>query len=913
MTIKNGFNFNGRSSSDFFIVKKKKRPFFASVTRNLLRLPNMPGAYNQAESVDVLVIEVLVSILEESATSLREREDEINGWLLTKEPVALVFDDAPNKTYYAFINGSLIFDEMNGFADGGTITFICPDPYKYGSEQSQHLTKFRKLTNLALNATTEAGKNYLAMFYNSRVGLALAGVYTYANTKFQGVKSIAPVLMADFVGKVSGSTVVNPHLAKAYRFSSLGSPSTFTAEVAGVDLDSIKTLSGGLFTWSSPTNGYIAQTLFSFNLIRHIEDNYGTIPGADTASKVQWIKNNVAKITFNWHGFGSSPSGNKATVQVWQAMASLWEPFGENLSGVVAKVTNSVANENVLNRIDANGNFHILAHADASNGTTASTINTDYVNLEVELKTTSGLSPTKEAAGLYEVSTEEYDKIFVDPAYSGSNLVQKYPYGVGGHYVNDMPDKNLIPPFTDPKWVLHTNATVKSAYELELVATGNSQISSITLDVKSNQTYTLTIRKRGYLYLDQRDKDFTFVPGTNLANYDATESTRVINFTTTPTTKTVKIELHNSTYGAGTYTFTNPQLELGSVATEFEPQGAPKQVDNVGTAETFPVVKATFNKSATFLSYVTDKDVVLLGRPQASDEVSKDTEQIILNDALGSLVGWTSAGTVLEDGVLGGNFSVYGNYEWRAQSFGSGSAWHGPALKKSLSKILTDFEVELDCTIDSNGAGVGRIEVTLLDVNSSVVGKMSLFDKWSGYERMMFSARAGDAAYGVSLYEGEGSRLGTWNNFNGIIRIGRKNGKWYAFIGAYADENGNLDKRLYRELSNITIDSAIKNISQIQLHAATYGTHPAPLMKLKDLKVKELFDEGDFEVPLIAKEGDVIEINHNTKIIRRNGDVMNDLRDPRGNLFPLQPGTNGITVYPSDVASIEITYPERFL
>jgi Phage tail protein len=746
------------------------------------------------------------------------------------------------------------------------------------------------------------------MFYNSRVGLALAGVYTYANTKFQGVKSIAPVLMADFVGKVSGSIVVNPHRSNRGYGTTLQPPTYFLGgDLTQSDLDKLNSLNGSSASMTRLVNGESSQMSFSFDLIRHIEDNYVTIPGADTATKVAWLRANIAKLTCNWHGLGSSPSGSQATIKVFYNGA--WSYGFSHNQSTVTKISHNAMNQSVMMPycIQSDGFIHYLANAEPSNGTVASTINTDYVNLEVELKTTSSLSPTKEAAGLYEASTEEYDKIFVDPSYSGSNLVQKYPYGVGAHYVNDMPDKNLIPPFTDPRWVLHANATVKSAYELELNATASAQASYFEIKCSPNTPYTLSVSHNGRLKIDVIDANGNF------SSIISATSDQIYNFSTLANSAFIRISVTSSSSVLGLLNFTNQQLELGSVATPFEPQGAPKQVDNLGTAETFPVVKATFNKSATFLSYVTDKDVVLLGRPQASDEVSKDTEQIILNDALGSLVGWTSAGTVLEDGVLGGNFSVYGNYEWRAQAFGSGSAWHGPALKKSLSKPLTDFEVELDCTIDSNGAGVGRIEVSLLDVNSSVVGKMSLFDKWSGYERMIFSARAGDVAYGVSLYEGEGSRLGTWNNFNGIIRIGRKNGKWYAFIGAYADENGNLDKRLYRELSNITIDSAIKNISQIQLHAAAYGTHPAPLMKLKNVKVKELFDEGDFEVPLIAKEGDIIEIDHNTKIIRRNGDVMSDLRDPRGDLFPLQPGINGISVYPSDVASIEITYPERFL
>src|SRR5690606_15713859 len=50
-------------------------------------------------------------------------------------PKELIFKDEPNRIYYALVDGEFELDEI--FSTGrGEITFICPDPYKYGPEKT---------------------------------------------------------------------------------------------------------------------------------------------------------------------------------------------------------------------------------------------------------------------------------------------------------------------------------------------------------------------------------------------------------------------------------------------------------------------------------------------------------------------------------------------------------------------------------------------------------------------------------------------------------------------------------------------------------------------------------------------------------------------------------------------------------
>jgi hypothetical protein len=192
----------------------------------------------------------------------------------------------------------------------------------------------------------------------------------------------------NFVGKVTGSTVENPHTAKhVINQSVLQPPTGIWAELGTPHYGSISSLNGISMVSTATSNGVQAQQLFSFNLIKMLQHKLNFIvPGVNVAAQVQWLKDNLSKITANWHGFGSSPTGNKANVSWWNNTFSLWSSAQTTLSGSVVKVVRDTA---VTSVIDTNGFVHFLAYTDPSNGTIASAINTDFIELVVETKSIS--------------------------------------------------------------------------------------------------------------------------------------------------------------------------------------------------------------------------------------------------------------------------------------------------------------------------------------------------------------------------------------------------------------------------------------------------------------------------------------------------------------------------------------------
>lgn len=215
---------------------------------------------------------------------------------------------------------------------------------------------------------------------NGNVGTASG--FNYRTTEY-------PDRVADFVGKIAGSVVENPNVAKAYEGASLASPSTFSYEHVTAGYSLLNTLNGATCPTPTSVNGRIPQQLFSFNVVVEFEKAYGAVPSADQtlAGKIAWLVNNLSSLVLGWTGYGSCPSGNKASIYNYKS--SSWAGGGGNTSSSPNTLSITYATE-LANRIQADGFIHFIASTDASDGITPSTIYTDYVKLTMKFKPASG-------------------------------------------------------------------------------------------------------------------------------------------------------------------------------------------------------------------------------------------------------------------------------------------------------------------------------------------------------------------------------------------------------------------------------------------------------------------------------------------------------------------------------------------
>ena len=75
------FNFDGEKK-DYIICDSKRRSAFAPIKRNLLYLPNRPGALLESTSREIRVIEQPITINGKDRYEVRKLEEEILEWLM---------------------------------------------------------------------------------------------------------------------------------------------------------------------------------------------------------------------------------------------------------------------------------------------------------------------------------------------------------------------------------------------------------------------------------------------------------------------------------------------------------------------------------------------------------------------------------------------------------------------------------------------------------------------------------------------------------------------------------------------------------------------------------------------------------------------------------------------------------------
>jgi predicted phage tail component-like protein len=368
-------------------------------------------------------------------------------------------------------------------------------------------------------------------------------------------------------------------------------------------------------------------------------------------------------------------------------------------------------------------------------------------------------------------------------------------------------------------------------------------------------------------------------------------------------------------YGQGIINFICPDpYKYGAEHTYIIPSGTNIfDIENTGTAEAEPKLKITVNQDITFLAVVRDDNFIMIGKPQ--DEVSETKKQpleVVMEDDMATTSGWTSANTYVENGDVTGSFSSSGSYFY-ASNFGTGSLWHGPALKKSLPAALQDFQIEFIVQFKSNGdpKKMGRIELIGLDANNQTICKLAMKDVYQGYAENHAEMRAGNISTGTRLIDGGPSKKDDWDDFYGMLRLSREGNIWRAYV-AVIDSKGKHVKTRSETFTDHK-NQYMAPITQVMVHIAQRGTIAPADMKIHKVKVFKRNNLGISEIPVIAKAGDIIEFDHESAMVYKNGEDFRTALDLSSDFFTLKPGTNRLSLLPEGVGNIEVTFRERFL
>lgn len=127
--------FNNYKLSNYFYVEGDRGRGLLGQEVELIEVPGLDGAHILNTKIKVRLIEVDVAFICNNAEELRKTLEVVNGILLTKQAKTLVFEDEPDRTYFA-ICGTVSETFEYGGIHRSTITFLCADPYKYGPERT---------------------------------------------------------------------------------------------------------------------------------------------------------------------------------------------------------------------------------------------------------------------------------------------------------------------------------------------------------------------------------------------------------------------------------------------------------------------------------------------------------------------------------------------------------------------------------------------------------------------------------------------------------------------------------------------------------------------------------------------------------------------------------------------------------
>lgn len=123
----------------YISVLDRKRPYWAPRKREVLRIEGMQGGHLTDTLIDVMVIQVRLLIEAESATELSKTVEDLTAWLNVDKPAPLQFDDQPDRSYLAVVDGELNPDEFVTYAELD-VTFLIPSGAKMGEERKHVFT-----------------------------------------------------------------------------------------------------------------------------------------------------------------------------------------------------------------------------------------------------------------------------------------------------------------------------------------------------------------------------------------------------------------------------------------------------------------------------------------------------------------------------------------------------------------------------------------------------------------------------------------------------------------------------------------------------------------------------------------------------------------------------------------------------
>lgn len=364
------------------------------------------------------------------------------------------------------------------------------------------------------------------------------------------------------------------------------------------------------------------------------------------------------------------------------------------------------------------------------------------------------------------------------------------------------------------------------------------------------------------------------------------------------------------TKGRGTITFICPDAyKYGPVQTATI--NSPMTVANKGTAEAFPLFKIDVKKDITSVDIMKNEEEYLsVGEPDDVDKTKYKHVTKLLDEKMDTPSGWRSTTISVDNGAITGSITSTGD-EFYVTNFGTGTAWHGPALLKSFSPA-EDYIIRVHFnSYQERSTERGRSEVYFLAADGTVMGKLGVRHGSSSMKGSVYIVLRNGTASKNIVYR-EQAYMG---RFYGYIELKKKGNVFYSKVVREKYITYSNPKKKVRKESYVFRDTTNRfdlTLAGVIPHIAAYSTNPpADRARIRRIIVERINPKSG-DVPFSFEQGDSIEIDHQAGLITVNEIDRMDLKDFGANFFKLDPGDNALIIEPIDSISGTIEWRDRY-
>lgn len=188
--------------------------------------------------------------------------------------------------------------------------------------------------------------------------------------------------MMDFKGKTAGNTNGNPHQGFSdYTATTLKKPSANWNEFTQDNYNKIISRDDTGVSTGSTQNGVIPQQFYRMNVKAALESIADSIfEGMTIDQTVKYIKDNFVSIKITIRGKASAPNNKNLKVATFLESSDSYSIQMQNSAAEYTDFTTEITDSNF---IDSNAMINVLAFSDSSNGVTSSSIDIDYIGVQI--------------------------------------------------------------------------------------------------------------------------------------------------------------------------------------------------------------------------------------------------------------------------------------------------------------------------------------------------------------------------------------------------------------------------------------------------------------------------------------------------------------------------------------------------